>query len=239
MNMLSTDLIRIDGGTQARESLNEDAVAEYAERMAAGSFAPPVVVFFDGSDHWLADGFHRFHAARKAALSEMPADVRTGTKRDAILFAAGANSDHGVRRTNADKRRAVQMLLADAEWSQWSDREIGRRCCVGHAMVSAVRPLSEMDSETAPQERTYKTKHGTEATMNTEKIGRRAGPATEPAAGLWKADPATEREVRKLTSRVGIAYGMRAIACLQEIPLFDELREDAFAQVIQWIKDNR
>ena len=30
-------------------------------------------------------------------------------------------------------------MLADAEWSQWSDREIARRCQVGHGVVSRLR----------------------------------------------------------------------------------------------------
>jgi hypothetical protein len=41
-----------------------------------------------------------------------------------------------VRRTNEDKRRAVATLLNDPEWSQWSDREIGRRCGVRDRMVT-------------------------------------------------------------------------------------------------------
>ena len=34
--------------------------------------------------------------------------------------------------TNADKRRAVETLLNDAEWATWSDREIARQCGVHH-----------------------------------------------------------------------------------------------------------
>jgi hypothetical protein len=52
---------------------------------------------------------------------------RPGTQRDAVLFGIGANSVHGLPRTKAGKR-AVALVLADPEWSQWSDREIGRRC---------------------------------------------------------------------------------------------------------------
>ena len=31
------------------------------------------------------------------------------------------------------------MLLADSEWSQWSDREIGRHCQVDHTVVGRMR----------------------------------------------------------------------------------------------------
>jgi hypothetical protein len=47
-----------------------------------------------------------------------------------------------VRRTNGDKRRAVATLLNDPEWSQWSDREIARRCGVDGKTVASSRPLS-------------------------------------------------------------------------------------------------
>jgi hypothetical protein len=51
-----------------------------------------------------------------------------------------ANGEHGLPRTNADKRRAVELLLADAEWSQWSDREIARRAAVNKFLVNQMRP---------------------------------------------------------------------------------------------------
>jgi hypothetical protein len=44
------------------------------------------------------------------------------------------------RRSNEDKRRAVQTLLSDPEWSGWSDREIVRRCGVAPSSVGALRP---------------------------------------------------------------------------------------------------
>ncbi|RMD90366.1 MAG: streptomycin biosynthesis regulator, partial [Alphaproteobacteria bacterium] len=56
-----------------------------------------------------------------------------------ILHACGANSSHGLRRTNADKRRAVETLLRDEEWSQWGDRKIARKCAVHHSFVAKIR----------------------------------------------------------------------------------------------------
>jgi len=114
-------------------------VNEYAEAMKAGSEFPPVVVFHDGETHWLADGYHRHAAATSAKAETITADVRQGALRDAVLYAAGANATHGLRRTNDDKRRAVETLLRDAEWSQWSDNEIARRCGVSQPFVSAQR----------------------------------------------------------------------------------------------------
>ena len=136
MKKININSIRIDGGTQSRVSLNEATVAEYIESLDA---LPPVVVFFDGSEHWLADGFHRLHAYRQAGKASIPADVREGTCREAILHSLGANASHGLRRSNADKRKAVQTVLDDTEWAQWSDRKIAEICGVGAPFVGDVR----------------------------------------------------------------------------------------------------
>lgn len=136
---LSVTKIRRDGGTQIRLGMSQDTIDGYAEAMRAGSKFPPVVVFFDGVDYWLADGFQRTLATLQASLKTIEADVRAGTQRDAVLHACGANAEHGLRRTNEDKRRAVETLLTDEEWMKWSDREIARQCNVHHQMVATLR----------------------------------------------------------------------------------------------------
>ena len=133
------DDIRTDGGTQPREYLNELVLSEYAESMAEGAEFPPVVVFFDGDYYWLADGFHRFFAAKKCGVRDLVAEVRQGARRAARLYAVGANAAHGLRRTNADKRRAALTLLQDEEWQRWSNREIARQCGVTHTFVAKLR----------------------------------------------------------------------------------------------------
>src|SRR6476469_4954903 len=97
---LAIDIIRQDGGTQPRAIIQNEWISDYAEDMRAGAAFPPIVVFYDGSDYWLADGFHPTGAAHAAAYSEIEADVRQGTRRDAVLFSVGANGQHGHRRTN-------------------------------------------------------------------------------------------------------------------------------------------
>src|SRR5215469_12955798 len=114
--------ITIDPGCQSRVTLNAGIVAEYAEVMksrGSDDAFPPIVVFHNGKGNWLADGFHRYEAARKAGLESIKADIRSGDRRDAILHSVGANTTHGLRRTNADKRRAVSMLLEDKQWLRW------------------------------------------------------------------------------------------------------------------------
>lgn len=163
--------IRTDGGTQMRAAINRETVEEYAQAMLAGDRFPPVVVYYDGSEHWLGDGFHRLAAWRQVMDDTIAAEVRAGTRRDAILLAAGANADHGLRRTNSDKRRAVLTLLQDDEWRDWSDREIARRCKVSNRFVTNLRAELQQAGQTpAPTVRKY-TRNGEERTMETEKIG--------------------------------------------------------------------
>ena len=121
--------------------------------------------------------------------------VHTGTLRDAILFSFGCNSEHGLRRTNQDKRNAVTKMLGDSEWSKWSNAEIAKRCVVSAQFVGIVRSsLETVYSEKPPTERVVKTKHGTTTTMDTSKIGKTKPETTAPtvakAAGI---DPETER----------------------------------------------
>lgn len=137
--MIPLDAVRINGGTQSRAELNQATIAEYAEAVRQAVEFPPVVTFFDGASFWLADGFHRFNAHKDAGAMEISAEIRSGTQRDAILYSVGANASHGLRRTNEDKRRAVMTLLNDAEWSQWSDREIARCSGVTHPFVASLR----------------------------------------------------------------------------------------------------
>lgn len=180
-----------NGGTQPRAEINDMIVEAYAEDMLTGAEFPPVVVFYDGDNYWLADGFHRVQAARKAKCIFIKADVRQGTRRDAVLFSVGANATHGLRRSNTDKRRAVEVLLRDEEWQQWSDREIARRCAVHHTFVGRVRKETSLVLNTS--ERTYTTKHGTTATMNTGNIGKVADeelhPAFPPEPPLQSSEP--------------------------------------------------
>jgi hypothetical protein len=139
------DKIVIDGGTQARVAIDTQVVADYGAAMDDGAQFPPVDVFFDGSTYWLADGFHRLLAAQ-GRYKAIPATVHTGTQRDAVLYAAGANDGHGLRRSNKDKRRAVEILLADPVIASWSNELISEAAKVGHSLVADVRrQLSESE----------------------------------------------------------------------------------------------
>lgn len=158
--------IRIDGGTQSRVKLNDEWVQELTEKLLEGKVQlPPLKAFFDGKHYWLGDGFHRYHANKKAGIKQVECDSINGTKRDAKIYSWKANHDHGLPRTNEDRRAIVMEAIQDIEYCDKSDREIAEACEVSPMTVGRVR--KSMDLEKA-------TKRMTKAgrVIDTTKIGR-------------------------------------------------------------------
>lgn len=126
--LVEIEQIRIDGDTQSRERIDEAAVGEYAEALERGERFPAVEVFFDGKDMWLAGGFHRWHAHRKAGKTKILANVLRGTREEAQWHACAENRTHGLRRTRADIERAVKLALRLRP--NESDRKLAEHCGV-------------------------------------------------------------------------------------------------------------
>jgi N6-adenosine-specific RNA methylase IME4 len=191
--ILSIDVIRTDGGTQPRAEVDQDVIRDYAQQMFEGVQFPPVTIFYDGTDYWLADGFHRYYAAKQQCKDIIYADVRQGTRRDAVLFSVGANATHGLRRTNNDKRRAVETLLNDPEWAKWSDAEIARYCAVSAMTVGRIKKeLIYNNVIDAPSAKLVE-RNGTIYTMNTTNIGQ---PIPQPmtTTDIFESDYAEEED---------------------------------------------
>jgi hypothetical protein len=129
--------ITADDDLQPRALIKSAVVDEYAEAMQRGESFPPVILFNDGATYWLADGYHRFKAAQKAEIGSLSAEIRSGTKLDALKFALSANATHGLRRSSVDKRRAV--LIALKEFGDLSNRELGRMVKVDDKTVGKYR----------------------------------------------------------------------------------------------------
>jgi hypothetical protein len=138
--------IRRDASIQPRTRLNNETVAAYAEliREGEGNF-PPVVVFYDGADYLLADGFHRAAAVEEAGETMVVAEIRYGTREDAIRYACGANSTHGLPLTNKDKNRVVQRMLnfedSKPGEQRLSERDIAKHCGVSQAFVNKLKQM--------------------------------------------------------------------------------------------------
>lgn len=167
---------------QPRTTMQMAVAEDYAEDIKAGAKFPPLTVFHVDEEYILVDGFHRALALQSAGAKKAQCEVLEGTMRDAFLYASGVNAGHGLRRTNDDKRRAVERLLNDPEWSQWSDNKIADICKVDPKTVAKLRENSmeiHRDPEAEPSKvRMFATKKGTVSKINTENIGKK------PVSGL-------------------------------------------------------
>jgi hypothetical protein len=150
---LPLDQIRLDGDTQPRASLDDSVVHEYAERMTEGDVFPPVLVYFDGDEFWLVDGFHRVAAAARAKIPELSCQVRQGTIEDARWECLRSNANHGIRRSREDTGRAIELALQHTYAAQLSNGEIAKH--LGVAASTVLRHREKLES-TGALHRLYK-----------------------------------------------------------------------------------
>lgn len=159
------DAIRTDGDTQVRAAIDDQTVADYAAAIDRGEKLPPIVAFHDGAAYWLADGFHRLFAYRRHGDTILDVQVLQGTKRDAAWHALGANRTNGLRMTNADKAKAIQIALRLKP--DQSDRSIAEHIGCDHKTVARGRAELSATGE-IPQSETRQSLDG------------RRRPATQP-----------------------------------------------------------
>lgn len=131
--------IQLDTSIQLRANMNMDAVGDYADSMRNGATLPAVELVGTTSQAWIVDGWHRVMAAIQAGAVDIEADLRPGTQTDALHAAFGRNASNGLRRTNADKRREVELCVR--EFPHLSSRAIAEMCGVSHTFVDQVKPV--------------------------------------------------------------------------------------------------
>lgn len=167
------DEIVASGDIFPRAEIDQNRVAEFVVKMKESPF-PPLTVYFDGQQYWLADGFHRYYAAEIIGRKKLQCLVAQGSCRDAILYALSASSSQS-KRTSLDKRRAVEKMLFDQDWSKWSDRKIARQCGVSHTLVAQIRKETGPSSHkgrSLPTETRIVTRKGSNYSMKVSNIGQ-------------------------------------------------------------------
>jgi hypothetical protein len=115
-------------------------------------------------------------AHRSAGLDIITAIVHQGGRKEALLHALGANTDHGLRRTNADKEKAVNIALKEPYTRGLSDNQIAEICKVSQPYVSKIRHL--LANNGYKLGRTRLTANGLK--MNVTKIGKKKKIVTDP-----------------------------------------------------------
>lgn len=138
---IALDNIEATAATQVRVKLDHGVIDEYTEALQNGAKMPPLDVFREENSerNILADGFHRQRAAINAGWGDMGCIVHPGGMKEALIYALGANGGHGLRRSNRDKRNAVEIALKDPEISQYQMQEIADVCGVTRQTVRRIQ----------------------------------------------------------------------------------------------------
>lgn len=131
--------------TQQRP-LCDETVAEYQRLVKfgykctqEGEGFPPIEVFYDGSAYYLTDGFHRWHAHRKAGERYIAAIVTEGTYKDARWASYGANTKHGLPLKLGQKKTIVLNVVQDEDFKFVTDDQISKHVGVSRTYVGQVR----------------------------------------------------------------------------------------------------
>ena len=139
--------------------------------MKAGEKFPPIDVFYDGENYWLADGYHRIQAYVLAVPGEaIECNVYNGTLQDAQWYSYGVNKAHGLRRSNGDKIRAVKAALAHPKCQGLSDAAIADHVGVHRETILKHRRQTESDLSMIDKSTPRTGRDG--RTINTAKIGK-------------------------------------------------------------------
>lgn len=122
---------------------NKEVVEQYAQNYTEKREMPPVVVFYDEDtkNFYLADGRHRCAAVESIGRKAIMANLHTGSKVEALKFALLANSQHGLPRSNADKRRCIELALL--EWPSASNLHLATITATSDKTVAVVREEME------------------------------------------------------------------------------------------------
>jgi ParB-like chromosome segregation protein Spo0J len=126
--------IKVDASIQCRASINRTVVSEYAQRIKAGDIFPPLDLFDIDGEKCPVDGFHRIEAAKEAGRESISVRIHQGTRKDAVRYAIAANRAHGLRFSNKDKHKAVELALQ--ELPDKSDGAIAEMVGVSQPFVS-------------------------------------------------------------------------------------------------------
>lgn len=167
--------VTLDASTQSRSKVDQNTVERYTQLIALGKSFPPLVVF--GETNILADGWHRYHAYKKAGIIDVEIHRMDGDRRDAEFYALSANNEHGLPMDMEDCRRNARRLLTDPEWCKISDRKIAELVGLSDTTVLRIRRALEDEGKIEP------------------KTSNRIKSASEKQAASEKQESASEKQI--------------------------------------------
>ena len=144
--------VDLDHSPMVRADLRPEVIEEYAAIYKKDKKKLPLIdVFYESGNKRLliGDGMHRYQAMRSLSFKACQANVHAGMYEDALKFALMANERHGIRRSQADKRRSVEEAIK--QWPKVSNVQIANLASVDDHTVKAVRDWLEQQGKVAPE----------------------------------------------------------------------------------------
>jgi len=128
---------------QVREALDEDRIKFLATVFEGWD---PLIAYNVDGKLYLADGYHRYAAARYAGLQEIPIEIREGTFRDALECTLTVNASSRIKPLTLRERTHGCCLMLEI-WTERSDRWIAEDMGVNHETVRGLRETMEATGE--------------------------------------------------------------------------------------------
>ena len=190
--------VDVEHSPMVRAELRPEVIEEYAGIYKKDKKKlPQIDVFWEaGSKKYLiGDGMHRLYAMRSLSLKATQANVHSGVFEDALKFALMANEKHGIRRSQADKRKAVEEAIK--QWPKISNAQIATLAMVDDHTVKAVRDWMEEQGSVAP-EPVRESKDGAKRPATTSES---RGPKTVKLEGKCKSGAVLTAQALKYWNR--------------------------------------
>ena len=152
--------VKVHANLQPRVEMNDDHVKQIVNSLIDNNNAldnKPIHCWKIKNDLCVVDGHHRLKALRDKSFKFVTVDVVVHESErlpemnehafgelqvsDALMFAIQANKHHGspLKRSQADNRRAITLLLESESTRKLSDSKIAELCGVSAPTVAAVR----------------------------------------------------------------------------------------------------
>lgn len=192
--------IKDDTSIQCRVSIDEHNIADCMESL---DDTPPIRLYKEIENgevvYYIGDGWHRKIAHERAGKLIVRAHVFEGGKDAAVTYAVQANGpkEHGVKRTQADKQKAITVYLTYKDWYLHSDPRVAKACAVSHPTVASAR-LSLERAGTIPVAQERLGLDGKMQSSTQQKQGVNLHPESEAPQPL--------RSVSKPEERTGSSY---------------------------------
>jgi len=135
--------VMLDALVWPRADYDWDLVDEYAAKMKAGAYFPPIRLFREGSRFVLVDGAHRLAAAMLTGSERLgayvePWDLPTAAMR-AVLLNSFRLEELGLKLTPEQIQQRLGLFVSIEPWRSMSDEEIARDTGVNARKVTALR----------------------------------------------------------------------------------------------------